>query len=400
MNYTRGQLFLPLLESIRDAGGAVRPREIYDRVAEKVDLSGADRSATVTYNGKAYNRFERDICWLRQTARARGFIGGERGVWELTAHGDKRLKNIRHGSIVTLFTTANGICYWACAEDAVAAVEPESVDLIFTSPPYPLIRTKEYGTWSVEDWLTWMNKLARDWRSMLAPTGSLMVNLGPVYDRGSPTQNPYIERMTLDFIDKLQLHLCDRLFWHNPCEPPAPRQWVGVKRARLKPSVEAVLWFGRSAAPKANNRNVLQAYAPGTVRWMKRPRVPAQHPSGHDINAGSYRNDNGGAIPSTLITAANVGADRAYRQHCREHGLPAHPATMPAKLPELAIRLCTDPGDLTFDPFFGSGTTALVAERLNRRWIGTERSLAYIAGAKSRFQKVPGFEDHQQHLLQ
>lgn len=54
-----------------------------------------------------------------------------------------------------------------------------------------------------------------------------------------------------------------------------------------------------------------------------------------------------------------------------------HPAPFPEEIPFRLIQAFTDEGDVVYDPFMGSGTTALVAERLNRRWIGSEISEAY-----------------------
>jgi DNA modification methylase len=58
---------------------------------------------------------------------------------------------------------------------------------------------------------------------------------------------------------------------------------------------------------------------------------------------------------------------------------------MPEKIVDFAVRLTTDPDDLIYDPFMGSGTTGVVSERLGRRWIGTERSRDYIRSAQIRF---------------
>lgn len=55
-----------------------------------------------------------------------------------------------------------------------------------------------------------------------------------------------------------------------------------------------------------------------------------------------------------------------------------HPAPFPSKLVENCILLSTQRGDLVFDPFMGSGTTALVAERLGRNWCGFEMDQKYI----------------------
>ena len=63
----------------------------------------------------------------------------------------------------------------------------------------------------------------------------------------------------------------------------------------------------------------------------------------------------------------------------------AHFATYPERIPELCIKAgCKDEGTV-LDPFFGSGTTGRVAERLGRKWIGIEMNPEYIKIAEKRF---------------
>ena len=69
----------------------------------------------------------------------------------------------------------------------------------------------------------------------------------------------------------------------------------------------------------------------------------------------------------------------------------AHFAVFPEKLPELCIKAGTKKGDIVFDPFFGSGTTGWVAQRLGRKWIGCELNKDYIKISKKRFRQVELF---------
>ena len=63
----------------------------------------------------------------------------------------------------------------------------------------------------------------------------------------------------------------------------------------------------------------------------------------------------------------------------------AHFAVFPEKIPELCIKAGSKIGDTVLDPFFGSGTTGWVAQRLQRRWIGIELNPEYVNIAKQRF---------------
>jgi DNA modification methylase len=65
----------------------------------------------------------------------------------------------------------------------------------------------------------------------------------------------------------------------------------------------------------------------------------------------------------------------------------AHFAVFPPELPELCIKAGSSEGDIVLDPFFGSGTTGWVAQRLGRKWIGIELNEEYIKIAEKRFQQ-------------
>ena len=63
----------------------------------------------------------------------------------------------------------------------------------------------------------------------------------------------------------------------------------------------------------------------------------------------------------------------------------AHFATFPPELPEICIKAGSKEGDVILDPFFGSGTTGWVAQRLGRKWIGIELNPEYVKIAEKRF---------------
>ncbi len=65
-----------------------------------------------------------------------------------------------------------------------------------------------------------------------------------------------------------------------------------------------------------------------------------------------------------------------------------HPAMFPEELPKRCIKMNTYVGDIVLDPFAGAGTTCLVAEKLNRKWIGIEISPNYCEITKKRILEV------------
>jgi len=70
-----------------------------------------------------------------------------------------------------------------------------------------------------------------------------------------------------------------------------------------------------------------------------------------------------------------------------------HPAPFPIELPYRCIKLFSYVGDIIFDPFMGSGTTAIASEQLNRRWIGCENSKLYYEYAVKRIKNITNVND-------
>ena len=69
-----------------------------------------------------------------------------------------------------------------------------------------------------------------------------------------------------------------------------------------------------------------------------------------------------------------------------------HPCQMPEALLDRIVRAASNPGDLVLDPFLGSGTTAVAAARLDRRFIGIDISETYVEGAVERLAQQQELE--------
>ena len=67
-----------------------------------------------------------------------------------------------------------------------------------------------------------------------------------------------------------------------------------------------------------------------------------------------------------------------------ENGIKAHPTQKPLKLIQQILLTASNKGDLVFDPFMGSGTTAVVAKALGRNWVGIEKEEKYVSLANQR----------------
>ena len=260
------------------------------------------------------------------------------------------------------------------------------VNLILTSPPFPLASPKAYGNKTEADYIAWLSQVVFRMRSLLTDDGSLVLEIGNAWKAGSPTMSLATMRTLMSIADGVNYHLCQQFVCHNPARLPSPASWVTVKRIRVKDSFTHVWWYSPTEYPKADNRRVLNEYSPAMKRLLKRGSYNTEpRPSDHDIGEKSFLKDNGGAIPSSMLQFSNTSVSRKYRNWCKDRNLRMHPARMPEDLVDFFVRLLTDQGDLILDPFGGSLTTGAVAESLGRRWVGIEPSITYLEGSMGRF---------------
>ncbi len=262
------QLTLPLLWVLQ-ANQGMRAKDAAAAVAEHMGLAQVVTGfVEKRSDGRPMNIWERRVRWVRQTLVGEGLITREQyNWWDLTYKGKCFLANCRPGIIVTVFESENGVAFWAEAETAVAHIQDQAIDLIITSPEYPLVKQKAYGNRIGGEYLNWLTALAESWKSKLKNTGSLVLNLQDVYQPDVPTLNLYQEKLVLHLVEQLGYHLCQKFIWHNPAKPPATH-WVTVKRVRVKSGFESFYWFGKTAHPKANNRNVLRPYGKTMLRTL------------------------------------------------------------------------------------------------------------------------------------
>lgn len=268
----------------------------------------------------------------------------------------------------------------------LANMKPASVDLIMTSPPFGLVRKKEYGNVDAHEYLDWFRPFAEHFRRVLKDTGSLVIDIGGAWIPGQPTRSLYHFKLLLMLCEEFGFHLAQEFYWWNPSKLPSPAEWVTVRRIRVKDALNTVWWLSLSPWPKASNRRVLQPYSPSMKDLLEKGYKAKKRPSGHDISE-KFSYDNGAAIPPNLIAIPNTESNSFYLRYCQERSIRPHPARFPAPLPEYFIRMLTDKNDLVIDPFAGSCVTGEVADRLKRKWICSELREDYLIGAMGRFQR-------------
>ncbi len=256
-----------------------------------------------------------------------------------------------------------------------------------TSPPFGLVRKKDYGNADAHDYLEWFKPFAEAFRRALKPHGSLVIDIGGAWISGQPTRSLYHFELLIMLCREFGFHLAQEFFWWNPARLPTPAEWVTVRRIRVKDAVNCVWWLSPTPWPKASNRRILQPYSDSMKVLLEKGYKPRLRPSGHDIS-DKFGANNGASIPPNLIALAHTESNSSYIRYCAAHNLKPHPARFPVELPEFFIRLLTDEGDLVVDPFGGSCMTGEAAERNLRNWICCELVEDYVKGAIGRFQPI------------
>lgn len=287
------------------------------------------------------------------------------------------------------YATRRGTMIHGRSEDVLESMGPRlrgRVHLIFTSPPFPLNRKKRYGNETGDAYVGWLSAFAPLFRDLLAPKGSIVLEMGNAWEPGQPVMSTLALRALLEFLRLGGFYLCQQFVCYNPARLPSPAQWVNVKRYRLKDAYTHIWWMSPVTEPEADNRRVLKPYSTAMLKLLGRQRYNAgSRPSEHHIGSRSFLKDNNGAIPPNVLTISNTRATDDYLEYCRARGLKAHPARMPYDLADFFIRFLSLPRNLILDPFGGSNTTGAAAEQLKRRWLTIETSADYVEGSKGRF---------------
>lgn len=261
-------------------------------------------------------------------------------------------------------STDLGALYVGDCADALRELPDAGVDLVITSPPYD--RQPRYGNGERyrTDWYrgTFL-KITQEIHRILAPHGSFVLNYRSKRDGRERGTFQY----ELVFLLREQGFLfAEDFVWGKPSPPP------GRFSHFLKDAVEYCFQFA-----KTDRWQFFPEQCLSPARWdrrdvERRKRLAHNHqrvdaPSGQ----GRKRVQAGPDLvrPSTLLTFEPEFAPNPTR----------HPARFPVALPDFFVRLLTGPGDLVVDPFAGTCTTAVAAERLGRRWLVAERDASYTA---------------------
>lgn len=259
------------------------------------------------------------------------------------------------------------------------------VKLIVTSPPFALVRKKEYGNQNADQYVEWFMRFVPLFRRILLPEGGMVIDIGGSWLPGIPAKSTYHLKLLLRICES-GFYLAQEFYHYNPARLPTPAEWVTVRRLRVKDAVNNVWWLVQDPFADADNRRVLREYSDSMKALLKNGYKAKLRPSGHDIST-KFQRDRGGSIPPNVLEFSNTESNSHYLVACKEKGIKPHPARFPIYLPNFFIKFLTRPGELVLDPFAGSNVTGESAEKLGRKWIGIEINEEYVKGSQLRFEE-------------
>ncbi len=259
------------------------------------------------------------------------------------------------------------ICGDAADANVVAALmQSERARLCFTSPPYG--NQRDYTTGGIADWDALMRGVFA--QLPMADDAQVLVNLGLIH-----RDNEFVPYWD-GWLGWMRTQGWRRFAWYVWDQGPGmPGDWAG----RFAPSFEFVFHFNRASrkpnkivpCKHAGQESHLRADGSSTAMRSKEGEV------GGWTHAGQPTQDT--RIPDSVI--------RVMRHKGKIGQDIDHPAVFPVALPQFVIEAYSDEGDLVFEPFGGSGTTMLAAERIGRICRTVEIAPEYVDVAVRRFQQ-------------
>jgi site-specific DNA-methyltransferase (adenine-specific) len=259
------------------------------------------------------------------------------------------------------YQQTSGSIYQGNSLDWLASLPTASVDLVFADPPYNIKKAdwdtfesqEAYIQWSIQ----WIDQAAR----VLKPTGSL-------YVCGFTEILADIKHPASKFFAH-----CRWLIWHYKNKGNMGSDWGR--------SHESIIHFRKSDAARLNVDDVRTPYGAHTLKYPSHPQAETSvFGKGATKQRDNWTPNPKGAKPKDVIdipTTCNGMGEKT-----------PHPTQKPEELLRKFVLASSNEGDLVIDPFSGSGTTAVVAEQLQRRWIVCDLDPQYNQWAIDRLQAV------------
>ena len=259
--------------------------------------------------------------------------------------------------------------YLGDCNEELKCLPDNSVDLIVTSPPYADQRKNTYGGISVDKYVAWFLPISAELLRVLKPTGTFILNIKEKVVDGQ--RSTYVMELILE-MKKQGWLWTEEFIWHK--KNCYPGKWPN----RFRDAWERLLQFNKS-----KQFNMYQEAVMVPVGDWAKSRLK-------NLSETDLRRDNSKVESGFGKNISHwIGRDMAYPTNvlhlATECNNKKHSATFPEALPAWFIHLFTQVGDCVLDPFMGSGTTNIVAAKLNRNSIGIELLPEYYDLVKTSF---------------
>jgi len=240
-------------------------------------------------------------------------------------------------------------------------IEDDSVNLVFTSPPYADSRINTYGGIHPDKYVGWFLPVADELFRVLKPDGTFVLNIKEKVVDGE--RHTYVIELILE-MRKRGWFWTEEFIWHK--KNCYPGKWPN----RFRDSWERLIQFNKNKKFNMYQNEVMVPMG----EWAK-TRLK-------NLSETDNRRDNSKVESGFGKRVANwIGRDKVYPTNVihisTECANKNHSAAFPLALPSWFIKLFTKAGDTVLDPFMGSGTTLLAALDLRRNALGIDISEEY-----------------------
>lgn len=271
------------------------------------------------------------------------------------------------------------------SKEILKKIETNSVDLIITSPPYADQRKSTYGGIHPDQYVEWFLPISAELFRVLKPTGTFILNIKEKVVDGE--RSTYVMELILE-MKKQGWLWTEEFIWHK--KNAFPGKWSN----RFRDSWERLLQFNKEKKFNMYQESVMVPMGDWSKTRLKnlsetdKIRDNAKNGSGFGKNVSNWL-DRKMAYPTNVLHLAT---------ECNNKN---HSAAFPESLPEWFIKLFTQEEDWVLDPFMGSGTTNMVAQRMNRNSVGIEILPEYYNMVKKQLEptKLVLFEPEQKYEM-